>query len=114
MTQEKVDEYGSRFLDPTLYRSVVGGLQYLSLTQPEVCFSVHKTFQFLHAPTDANWTYVKRILRYLKSTIDYGLHISKSLSTALNVYIDTDWASNVDDRKSTTRFAIFMGKNLIY
>ncbi|XP_021624975.1 uncharacterized mitochondrial protein AtMg00810-like [Manihot esculenta] len=54
------------------------------------------------------------ILRYLKATTSYGLLFSKSLDTNLNVYMDVDWASDLDDRKSTTGFAIFMDKNLIY
>ena len=99
--------------DPTLYRSIVGGLQYLSLTRPEVCYSVHKVSQFLHAPTEDNWCSVKRILRYLKHTVGHGLYISKSANTDLNIYTDADWASDIDDRKSTTGYAIFMGTNLI-
>lgn len=103
----------SFFADPTLYRSIVGGHQYLSLTRPEVCFSIHKASQYLHAPTDAHWSFVKRILRYLKATMNSGLFIRKSPHTALTVYTDADWASNFDDRKSTTGYAIFMGPNLI-
>lgn len=66
------------------------GLQYLTLTHPEVCFSVHKVFQFLHASIEANWSSIKRILRYLKLTSSHGLLLTKSKILNLNVYTDAD------------------------
>ena len=48
--------------DSTNYRSIVGALQYLTLTRPDISFSVNKVCQFLHAPTTAHWTSAKRIL----------------------------------------------------
>ena len=60
--------------DSTNYRSIVGGLQYLTLTRPDLSFSVNKVCQYLHAPTTTHWTAVKRILRYIKGTINVGVH----------------------------------------
>ncbi len=59
--------------DPNLYRSTVGVLQYLAITRPDIAFSVNKCSQFMHDPRDIHWTAVKRILRYLKHSISYGL-----------------------------------------
>jgi histone deacetylase 1/2 len=59
--------------DSTNYRSIVGALQYLTLTRPDLAFLVNKVCQYLHAPTTAHWTAVKRILRYIRGTVKVGL-----------------------------------------
>ena len=61
------------FADPHLYRSIVGGLQYLSFTRPYVAFAIHKVSKYMHNPLEPHWIAVKRILRYLKSTISHAL-----------------------------------------
>ena len=104
---------GVEFSDPTLYRSTVGALQYLSITRPDVSFAVNKVCQFMHRPTDIHWSAVKRILRYLNDTINYGLYLRPSPSTHLSVYSDADWAGCPDDRKSTSGYCIYLGHNLV-
>jgi histone deacetylase 1/2 len=99
--------------DATKYRSIVGALQYLTLTRPDISFSVNKVCQYLHAPTTQHWTAVKRILRYVKYTFDLGLHIHKSFSLLVSAFSDADWVGCFDDRKSTGGFAVFLGSNLI-
>jgi histone deacetylase 1/2 len=65
-TSEKLSTYEGTPLGPNdsiSYRSVVGALQYLTLTRPDISFAVNKVCQFLHAPTETHWLAVKRILR---------------------------------------------------
>lgn len=76
--------------DATKYRSVVGALQYLTLTRPDISFSVNKVCQFLHAPTTLHWAAVKRIIRYLKHTKKLGLKIAKSSSLLVSGFSDAD------------------------
>jgi histone deacetylase 1/2 len=99
--------------DSTRYRSIVGALQYLTLTRPDISFSVNKVCQFLHSPTTVHWEAVKRILRYIKGTAAVGLKIRKSNSMLISAFADADWAGCPDDRRSTGRFAVFLGCNLV-
>jgi histone deacetylase 1/2 len=65
----KLSKFGTDTLpDPSEYRSIVGALQYVTLTRPEIAFSVNKVCQFLAMPLITHWQAVKRILRYLLST----------------------------------------------
>jgi histone deacetylase 1/2 len=113
---EKLSREVGRLLDEDgifQYRSTVGSLQYLTLTRPDLSFAVNKVCQFLSSPTEVHWEAVKRILRYVRGTIDTGLHIQKSSSSLLSIFTNADWAENVDDRWSTGGFAVFFGPNLV-
>jgi hypothetical protein len=99
--------------DATRYRSIVGALQYLTLTRPDISFSINKVCQFLHSPTTQHWMAVKRILRYIKSSVGLGLKINRSSSTLVSAFSDADWAGSVDDRRSTGGFAVILGSNLV-
>jgi homoserine trans-succinylase len=85
-------------IDTTHYRSIVGALQYLTLTRPDLSFVVNKMCQYLHAPTEDHWSAVKRIFRYLKSNTKIGLNICWSNSLLMSAYSDADWAGCLDDR----------------
>jgi hypothetical protein len=113
---EKLSSYEGTPLsskDSTRYRSIVGALQYLTLTRPDLSYAVNQVCQFLRAPTSTHWAAVKRILRYIKHTINLGLHIQKTIRPFLSAFSDADWAGDVDDRCSTGEFAVFFGTNLI-
>lgn len=104
------------FSNPTLYRSVVGALQYVTITRPELSFSVNKVCQFMANPLDMHWQVAKRILRYLAGTQHLGLHLSpasSSLPLPLYGYCDADWAVDPDDHRSTSGAAVFLGPNLL-
>jgi hypothetical protein len=66
----------------------------------------------MHAPTSVHFAAVKRVLRYLKGSLNSGLHYSKGPFNLI-AYCDSDWAGNPDDRKSTTGYGVFLGPNLI-
>lgn len=115
--------YNPAFSDPVKYRQVVGALQYVTLSRPDIAFVVNKVCQFMHAPTQFHWAAVKRILRYLRGTVNCGLLIRQASSLALQAFSDAtsslvafsdaDWAGCPDDRRSTGGFAIYLGSNLI-
>lgn len=113
----KLTKYGSNHVsDPTFFRSIVGGLQYVTVTRPEISYSVNKVCQFLSAPLEDHWKAVKRILRYLKGTIHHDLLINPApmhQPLSLTAFCDADWASDPDDRRSTSGACILLGPNLI-
>jgi histone deacetylase 1/2 len=101
------------FYNPHLYRSIVGALQYATITRPDLSFAVNKVSQYMHAPTENHWSAVKRILRYIRGSINLGLFFHSSSTNTLHAYSDADWAGSLDDRRSTTGFCIYLGRNLI-
>ncbi|XP_042958218.1 uncharacterized mitochondrial protein AtMg00810-like [Carya illinoinensis] len=101
------------FEDVTLYCSIVGGLQYFSITRPNISYSINKVCQFMHSPKASHWSAVKRILRYLKATINNGLFFASNSSLTLQAYSDADWEGCPDDRRSIGGFCIYLGKHLI-
>jgi hypothetical protein len=116
LPKEKLSLHGGTPISPddaTRYRSVVGSLQYLSHTRPDISFPVNRVCQFLSNPTTEHWSVVKRILQYLHDTIDMGLCFTKSGAPLLSAFSDADWAGDADDRRSTGGFAVFFGGNLI-
>lgn len=83
------------------------------MTRPDISFSVNKGCQFLHAPTIVHWATVKRILRYLKHIVKIGLKICKSSFLLVSGFTYADWASSLDDHRSTGGFAVFLGSILV-
>jgi hypothetical protein len=104
-TSEKLSLHEGSLLgqkDATQYRSIVGALQYLTLTRPDIIvFPINKVCLFLHVRTIVHWAVVKRILRYIKSSLGLGITFGRSSSMLVNGYSDADWAGCIDDRRST-------------
>jgi histone deacetylase 1/2 len=76
--------------DATKYRSLVGGLQYLTITRPNLSYDINRFCQFLHAPEDSHMTVVKRILRYLRLTAQFGIRLWSDPSTVLAAFSNAD------------------------
>jgi len=99
-------------VDCRKYREVIGSLIYaMTCTRPDICWIVTKLSQYLSKPVKAHWVTVKHVLRYLKGTIDYELCYRKS-EDGLNLvgYSDADWASSIEDRRSTTGYCFSLSK----
>ncbi|KAG6516111.1 hypothetical protein ZIOFF_026559 [Zingiber officinale] len=96
-------------VDPTFFKSLVGSLRYLTYTRPDILYAVGLISRYMEDPTTTHLKAAKRILRYIKGTIDFGLLYSTSNHFKLEGYSDSDWGGDIDDRKSTIGFAFFMG-----
>ncbi|XP_026400525.1 uncharacterized protein LOC113296434 [Papaver somniferum] len=104
---------GVKLDNPFHFITLVGALQYLTVTRPDICFAVNYVSQFMHSPSDLHLQLVKRILRYLKGTVGLGITLNKCDVTILKAYTDSDWAGCPDTRRSISGFAIFLGSNLV-
>ncbi|XP_021839291.2 uncharacterized mitochondrial protein AtMg00810-like [Spinacia oleracea] len=113
-TKSKVSAYsGAPFEDPTLYRSLAGALQYFTFTRPDISYAIQQICLHMHSPTDDHMQNLKRIVRYIQGTLDYGLHLYPSSVTDLISYTDVDWGGCPDTRRSTSGYCVFLGDNLI-
>ncbi|XP_031279318.1 uncharacterized protein LOC116137762 [Pistacia vera] len=101
------------FSDPSLYKSTIGALQYLTLTRSDMSFTVNKLSQYLQAPFELQWQACKRVLRYIKGTQFHGLQFRPTAYISIECYADADWESNLDDQRSTSGYCVFLGPNLI-
>lgn len=105
--------HGTLLSDPTEYRTIIGSLQYLSLTRPDVAFTVNKLAQYMQRPTEVHMQALRRLLRYLHGTTHMGLTIHKDSPLTIHAYSDSYWAHDKDDFISTTAYIVYLGKNPI-
>ena len=103
----------SKQVDWTLYRSMIEKLQYVVHTRPNIALAIGIVARFSAKPRENNMMAIKRILRYLKGTEDFGLQYKLGANLDLKVFIGANWAGNLDDRKSTSGGAFFLGKRLV-
>ncbi|XP_022883367.1 uncharacterized protein LOC111400170 [Olea europaea var. sylvestris] len=96
-------------VDPTLFRSLVGSLRYLTCIRPDILFGVGLVSRCMEAPTTTHLKAAKKILHYIKGTLDFELHYYASNVFRLRGFSDSDWGGDIDDRKSTSGFVFYMG-----
>ena len=97
-------------VDTTLYRSIVGGLCYLVHTRLDIAFAVGYVSRFMEDPREDHWATVKRLLRYIKGTVDHGIIFLKTGGSRLQltVFSDVDMVGDIDGWRSTSRVLVFL------
>ncbi|GJX64150.1 ribonuclease H-like domain-containing protein [Tanacetum coccineum] len=103
-TESKLGDGGTPVVDPTLYRSLAGSLQYLTFTRPDITYVVQQVCLYMHDPREPHFSALKRILRYVQGTLDYGLQLFSSTTDSLFAYSDADWAGCPTMRWSTSGY----------
>lgn len=99
--------------DPSKYQKLIGKLIYLTITRPDVSFTVQLLSQFMHKLTSVHMQAGKRLLRYLAGTTKQGILLASKSAAQLTAYCDSDWASCPNTRRSTTGYCIFLGSSPI-
>ena len=92
---------------------MIGKLQYVVHIRPDITLVFGIVARFFANPRENHLMAVKRIMRYLKRTNDFGLYYKRSEKFELNAYIDVDWGGKIDDRTSTNRGALFLEMRLV-
>ncbi|XP_062114609.1 secreted RxLR effector protein 161-like [Humulus lupulus] len=108
-TAKLIRDETSKKVDVTLYRSVIGRLLYITASRPDICFSVGVCARYQSVPTELHLTSMKRILKYLAGAFNFCLWYSCDTNLFLVGFSDSNWASNIDDSKSTSGGYFYVG-----
>ncbi|XP_028763329.1 uncharacterized protein LOC114721636 [Neltuma alba] len=108
----KKDE-GKLLKNPIRFRQLVGSLIYLTITRPEISYSVGIVSQFIQNPRAPHLEAAKWILRYTKGTLSYGLLYKKQVKFTLSGFTDADWAGDKNDRHSTSGHCFTVGSAVV-
>ncbi|GJV34581.1 ribonuclease H-like domain-containing protein [Tanacetum coccineum] len=101
---------GDTISHPTIYHSLVGALQYLTFTRPDISYDVHQACLFMHDPRELHFSTLKRILCYIRGTLYYGLQLYSSSTSSLVACLDADLASGITTHR---RFNIHLVRDLV-
>ena len=101
-------------VNQTEFQSAIGSLMYLAVsTRPDIAYAVNNLAKFISKPQKEHWTALKRVLRYLKDTVNYGILYRQEGSNECIGYSDADWAGDVSDRRSTSGYIFMLGGGAI-
>nr|GEU82182.1 ribonuclease H-like domain-containing protein [Tanacetum cinerariifolium] len=112
-TESKIEPEGAPVADLTLYRSLARAFQYLTFTHPDLSYVVQQVCLYMHDPQEPHLLALKRILRYVRGTLDHDLQVHASSMTQLVAYTDADWAGCPVTRRFTSGYYVFLGDNLL-
>ena len=106
------DEGGVK-VDNTYYKQIVGSLMYLIATRPDMMFVVSLISRYMENPTELHLLAAKRVLRYLKGTTEFGIFYKKRGDDELAAYTDSDYAGDLEDRKSTSGYVFLLSSRVV-
>ena len=105
-------EDGAEKVDEKLYRSLIGCLMYLSASRPDILHAVSLLSRYMNCASRIHFQAAKRILRYVKGTIDFGIRYHYVKNFRLHGYSDSDWAGCADDMRSTSGYLFSFGSGI--
>ena len=104
---------GTRKADGRFFRSLVGGLNYLTHTRIDIAFPVSYVSRYMHSPTKQHLGAAKRILHYIAGTKNFGIWYTNVPDFKLTGFTDSDWAGCLDTRKSTSGNMFSLGSGAV-
>ncbi|XP_024457130.2 uncharacterized mitochondrial protein AtMg00810-like [Populus trichocarpa] len=113
MEECKLSDKGELLKNPCAYQRLDGRLIYLTITKPDITYSVHILSRFMHEPRQPHMATALRVVHYLKSASGQGLLLHSNNPLHLKAFCDSDWAGCPITRRSTTRYCVFLGNSLI-
>ncbi|XP_074346670.1 secreted RxLR effector protein 161-like [Apium graveolens] len=99
-------------VDAHYYRSMIGCLMYLTASRPDIVQAMNFLSRFLHCANEEHLQAAKRVLRYIKGTVNYGVKYIGGQRLHFSGFADSDWAGVVDDMKSTSGFCFSFGSGV--
>ncbi|XP_040936222.1 secreted RxLR effector protein 161-like [Gossypium hirsutum] len=99
-------------VDEKEYRSLVGFLLYLTATRPNIMYDVSLLSRFMHCCDVVHFKAAKRVLRYVKGTLNFGVKFEKGKKLKLTGYSDSDWVGSINDMKSTSGYFFTLGSGV--
>ena len=96
-------------VDPSLYRSMKSSLLYLTASRLDIAIMWECVLNIKLIPKESHITIVKRIIKYVKTTSNFGVWYNKDTNNVLAGYSDADWAENANDQKSTSGECFYLG-----
>ncbi|KAL5543044.1 hypothetical protein UlMin_010754 [Ulmus minor] len=109
LTQEDGDDLE----DAIVYRRLIGKLLYLTLTKPNISYSINRLSQFLVQPKTSHIHAAKRVLQYLKGSPGHGIFYPVDSKIQIKCFADSDWGRCTNSRRSVTGFCVFIGDSLV-
>lgn len=107
-SSDKLDHVGT-----THYQQILGGLQYLTNTHPDISYAVSKMLQFFTNPMKHHWKALQQILRHISQNPFLGIWIRPSSSIKIEAFFDADWAGDLSNKHNHGGFVTYYGRNLI-
>jgi hypothetical protein len=99
--------------DATMYKKIVGSLIYMTITKPDLNYTVGLESQFMQVPRNPHLDGVRHTLRYVSATTDYGLFYEANMELQVHGYVDANWAGSISNRRSTSSFMFSFGSAVV-
>ena len=99
-------------VDESHYRSLIGCLMYLTTTRSDILYAINFLSRFMNCANETHFKVAKRVLRYIKRTLSFGIKFCSSHDFELQGYADSDWAVSLDDLKNTSGFYFYFGSGI--